>query len=365
MRKFAIYAEKIVIWSRRPRASPRDAFFFLRQLSFLLSSDIPLIECLTTLETQATPKFRTILNSLIENISEGKTLGESLRQFPQIWSPYVASSVGAAEQSGSLSESLANIADELNRKATLRKKVIGALLYPCIIAVAAAVLTIALTAYIFPKILPILGSLGGTLPLPTRIVLGVSTYIRTWGVPTIFVAGIAIVLIVIFIRSKEKYMLYADKAIFRLPLFGPLLRDYHVSSLYRTLASLLSSGMTLPEALVCTQQSESSRSYRTVIMELKTAIERGENLTRTLEMHRNLFPDIAIQLISTGEASGRLIQACVAIAEFHSHEATERMQTISALVEPVLMITLGLVVGLVAVSIIEPIYAITGHLHTH
>lgn len=279
------------------------------------------------------------------------------------WSGFAVAVVEAGEASGQLSESLAYLADEIAKSRALRGKVLGALTYPLVIAAVATVLVVALTAFIFPKILPLLSGLGVSLPWPTRALIGTSSFVRKQGLIALAIAGTAAICCTLLVRRRPRMKYRLHSGLLRLPIAGALLREWNVATISRTLGTLLVSGLPIGHAVLASANACGNMAYRAALASSSEAIDRGGTLHAALAEHPRLFPPLAVQMLAVGETSGSLPETLASLAAFYEAETDERTRTLSSLVEPVVMIVMGIAIGFVAVSIIAPIYEITGHLH--
>ena len=362
-----IYAARTVALIRaalsRPRLGAKESSFFFKRLSFLLLSGMPLAGALEMLCAQADTKAaKQIYQRLASEVAAGRALADALAS-SGAWGTFAPAVVEAGEASGRLPESLGYLADEITKSRALRSKVLGALIYPLVIAGVASVLVVVLTAFIFPKILPLLSGLGVTLPWPTRVLVGVSTFARKWGLVSIFCTAFAASVLAVSIRRSPRLQLGVDTGLLRLPVAGRMLREWNLASTARTLGTLLASGLPISRAVSASARACGNLAYRGALVALGEAIDRGERVSIALSLYPRLFPPLSTQMIAVGEASATLPETLASLAAFYESETDERARTLSSLVEPAVMILMGIAIGFVAVSIIAPIYAITGHLH--
>jgi type II secretory pathway component PulF len=333
------------------------------RLSFLLSSGMNLSECLELLATQSEGGAQAVAASLHAAIDEGKTLAEGMRRFPKLWSAATVSSIEAGEESGLLRESLERTAADLERGRALRAYLVGTLAYPVAVAIAASILIAGLTGIVFPNILPVLAGMHARLPLSTRIVMRVSATVSAYGIGAAAALAGALILWRFLTRRFERARLLQDRALIALPIAGAIVRHYRIARLARSVASMLQSGLPLPQALQRAARSEPLLPYRAALAACAEAVERGESLGAQFAQSRQLFPAIVGQVVSAGERSGTLAETLLFVAMYAEREVEERAKFLSSLAEPAIMIALGLAIGFVAVSIIAPIYSLTGSIH--
>ena len=346
------------------RLSIKDQTFFVKRLSFLIKAGIPMRESLLMIREQTRKKgYASILDTVIMNVSSGQNLSTSLARFKNVFGEFAINIIGFGEESGILSQNLEYVADELKKRQVLRKKIISASIYPIIVTVATIGVVTFLMVFLFPKILPIFGSLKYDLPLSTRIVIGISSFISNWGLLTL---GILVVLIIAFIITLKKsptVEFYFTKFLLKIPIIGKIIRDYNLANFTRTMGLLLRGGITMSEALPIVAKTTPNPVYKKEFKALGAVVNRGAKISTYLGKNRDLFPDIVTQIISVGEHSGNLSNSLIYLSEMYEVEIDDFTKNLSGMVEPVLMIIMGILVGFIAISIITPIYGITQHLN--
>jgi type II secretory pathway component PulF len=270
--------------------------------------------------------------------------------------------VRVGEASGTLPLNLEYITEELKKKNELRKQIVGALLYPLIIVVATLGITIFLILYIFPKILPIFTSLHVALPLSTRILIGISEFLKSyWYV----LFGLLALSIFIYpqLRKNEKFRYRTDSLLLKIPIFGRLCLYYNLSNTLRTLGLLVQHEVTIVEALAITGDSSDHLVYKKVLKEAQGGVIKGQLVSLQLRKYPSLFPPLCIQMIQSGEATGNLGTTLEYVSVMYEADMRDATKNLTTILEPLLMLTMGLCVGFIAVSIITPIYGITQNLH--
>jgi type IV pilus assembly protein PilC len=343
--------------------SIKEQAFFAKRLAFLIKAGVPILESLHMIREQTrSRKYGRMLDHIIDDISNGQSLSTSLKKFHRLFGDFAINIISVGEETGILSENLEYLADELKKRQALRRKVVGALVYPVFITIATLGITGLLTAYIFPKIMPIFNSLNVHLPLSTRILIFMSQFLRDWGIFLILGLLALVIATVIAHRKSKKVHYFFDSLILKTPLVGSMIQNYNLANISRTLSLLLKGGMTLSEAIPITARSTSNLVYRSEFEKLAVVVNRGEKISSHLRKYRKLFPDILAQIVSVGERSGNLSETLVYLSELYESEVEDSTKNLSSLIEPVLMVFMGLIVGFVAISVITPIYGITQHL---
>ncbi len=345
------------------RFSVKEQTLFAKRMSFLVKAGVPIVECLHLIRTQTKSKTKGLVyDAIIHDVSNGQYLSTSLGKYSRLFGEFAVNLIRVGENSGILSQNLAYLADELDKKHQLQRKVIGTLVYPIFISIATLGVTGVLTAYIFPKLMPIFTSLHVELPLSTRALIAVSTYLREWGVVTI-IGLIALGVAMLVVRSRfERVRMFGDSLLLRIPLAGSITRAYNLTNFCRTLGLLLRSGITLTDGLAIVAETTKNRVYRKACLELAAEAVRGEPTSRGLIKRNDLYPDILGHMVAIGEKTGNLSSTLTYLGELYESEVDGLTKSLSSSIEPVLMIVMGLLVGIIAVSVITPIYSITQHL---
>lgn len=344
----------------QPRFSSKDQMFFAKRLSFLVKSGVPILESVHILREQTTrADSARVYDALIEDVSNGKSLYSSLKRFPHAFGDFALHIVRVGEMSGILSKNLLYLADELEKRYALKKKIQGAMVYPIFITVGTLGLTILLTAFIFPKIMPIFVSLNVTLPLTTQILIAVSDFVRVHGITTL--AGVvgAGFLFTLLVQRFEKFRFFIDRLLIGTPIVGGIVVTYNMANVTRTLGILLKSNLAVTEAVSITADATVNRVYRAEFRTLARKILAGEQVSKQLTTKPKLFPPLMVHMIAIGERTGGLPDSLLYLAELYEGEIDELTKNLSSVLEPAMMVVMGLVVGFVAVSVITPIYSIT------
>ena len=262
-----------------------------------------------------------------------------------------ASVVAVGEQSGTLSSNLVYLSDELRKKQQLRRALVSAAVYPALITVATIGMTAFLLLFLFPKILPIFKSMHVALPLSTRMVMHTSSFLAHYGLLLGVAAMVLAAAGAVMLKKNERLHVLFDRALLRIPLMGPVIEAYNASQAARTLGLLLASGITISDALQITADATHNTLYRRELRLLGSAVERGGKMSEYLERQQNHFPSTFRHLVAVGERSGSLSETLQYIAEAYDAEVAEFTKRLATLIEPVLMIVMGLLVGFIAVSI--------------
>ncbi|MGC9602177.1 MAG: type II secretion system F family protein [Minisyncoccia bacterium] len=343
----------------------KEQIFLCKRLAYLMNANISLVESLEILRAQAGGrKPHALFDRMLIEVQEGRALSQAFSAFPRVFGEFCVSMIQVGERSGTLPAALEHVAVELAKKQQLRSKVLGAFIYPAVIALATLGITVFLMLFLFPKIMPIFKSLHAELPMSTRVVVAASSFLlHDW---LLLLAGIALVVaggVVAYTRNARVRLAF-ERALLMTPAFGSMLKSYYVSNASRMLGLLLQSGMTLQDAVVVAAEATRNLVYKRELVALSAVVARGELLSTHLAARAAYFPPLCSHMVAVGERSGTLPEALGYVADLYGGEVDERAKILSALVEPVLMVCMGLLVGFIAVSIITPIYGITQNLHT-
>ena len=303
------------------------------------------------------------MDPVIKDVSNGQFLYASLAKYKNTFGDFAINIIKVGEEGGILDQNLEYLATELHKKQELKKKIIGAMIYPIFITVATLGISGLVTAYIFPKIMPIFISLGAHLPLSTRILIFISNFLLHYGL--IFIAGFILAIFgLITAYKKIKSFNYAfNHVMVSIPIFGSLLQSYHMANFTRTLGLLLNCQMNIISATRITADATQSLVYKREIHALAEEIAKGRKISQYLDSNPRLFPEMVPQMIAIGETTGNLGNTLMYLSDHYESEVNEITRNLSSSIEPVLLVFMGAIVGFVAVSVITPIYELTQNIH--
>ena len=346
------------------RLSIKDQSFFVKRLSFLIKAGIPILDSLVMIREQTKSKgYGNVLDKVIEDVSNGQHLSTSLSKFHNLFGDFSINIISFGESAGILSENLEYLADELKKRQALRKKIVGAFVYPAVVTLATFGITAFLMIYLFPKIMPVFSSLHMKLPLSTRIVIFLSNFIRQDGLYLILGIIIFISAIIFALKKSKNFHFQFDKYILKIPIIGNVIKNYNLANSTRTMGLLLKSGINISEALPIVSKTSKNLVYREEFDGISNIVNRGERMSLYFLKSPDLFPDVLSQIVSVGERSGNLSNSLIYLSELYEAEVDDFTRNIGSIIEPVLMIFMGILVGFIAISIITPIYGITQNLH--
>lgn len=339
------------------RVRLKDLVVFTRQLSTMISAGVPLTRSLATMQVQADNKyFKTVIGGIAKDVESGKSLADSFSKYPHVFSDVYISMVRAGESGGILDEILKRLAAQVEKDSSIRKKIKSAMAYPVVIFSITIVAFFGIMIFIIPKIGEILKDLSGgtaTLPIYTKIMLGLSDFMQSNALILLAVFAATVFAIRRYIKTpKGKYKFHG--LLLKLPVIKTVIVKVAIARFARTFASLMSSGVSVLDALDVTGGAIGNK---VIEKELKTAAEEvknGKQLSQSLA-HSEYFPPIVSQMIAIGEETGQIDVILVKVADFYEEEVDAVIDGISALIEPIMIIFLGAMVGLIAASVMGPI----------
>ncbi len=340
----------------------RDITLFSRQFATVINAGLPIVQSLSILENQAEKKgLKKALNSVREDVETGQNLSSSLAKFPRVFNNLYVYLVKAGEASGNLDSILERIASYQEKQAALRGKVKGALTYPAVVMVIALAVTYFLLTGIVPQFANILTSLGGDLPLITRILMALSDFlVNQWWLLLLIIGG-SIAGTVFFYRTNQgKHVI--DRLLLTLPVVGPLQQKASIAGFSSTFGLLLKSGVNVIESIDITKGTAGNIIVEDVLTEAKAGVQRGEQLSDTLKEHPKVFPPLVSSMIAIGEETGAMDTMLEKIASFYEREVDEAVDALTAALEPLMIIFLGGIVGFIVAGMFLPMFAIIGSL---
>lgn len=339
------------------RVKENDLVIFTRQLSSMIQTGLTLIEALSILRDQASkPQMKTMLLDIIANISGGNSFSQALTYHRDVFSDVYIALVRAAETGGVMDKILGRLADNLERSADLKKKVKSALLYPIIIVGGVVGVIIIMNVFVIPQLSKLYEGLNVTLPLTTRIVLGISAFFTNFG--WLILVGVIALYFGYrrFSRSVNGREL-VDKYKLKLPVIGSIITLSVEDEIARTLSLLISSGTSILESLHITANVAGNYTYRTGILASANLVEKGITLSSAFEQ-QNLFPALLIQMTKVGESTGKIDENLNKVADYFERDLDLKIKTLTTAIEPILLVVLGVSVGFLIISVISPIYGL-------
>ena len=330
----------------------------VRQLSTLINAGVPLAQAFAVLGRQAKDaSLKIIVNAIQKDLEGGLSLSNGLSKHPKVFSEVFINMIKAGEAGGSLDQTLDRLATQMEKDREIVSKVRGALMYPAVITVAMIGVVIFLMVKIVPQISSIFADMGSDLPINTKILIAISNAFSQFFVGFIVGAAILIYAYIWSYRHYEKMRFFVGKTLTRIPMIKEIVLKVNISRMTRTLASLLSSGIPVIEAIDIVANSLSNQYFKNKIGESKQFIKNGQNLSVSLEKTGALPEDVK-EMIAIGEETGNLEDILFKIAEVNEKELYTLVDGLSSVIEPILMLVLGGIVGFIVISMLQPIYSL-------
>ncbi len=333
----------------------RDIVIFTRQFSTMINAGLPLVQALDILAKQSeNPALQDVTKAVVFDVESGKTVADALKKHPKAFSGLYVNMVAAGEAGGILDTILLRLATFMEKNDALVRKVKGAMIYPAVIMGVAASAIVVLLIVVIPTFQEMFASVGLALPLPTRIVIAMSDFLQNYWWACIAV-GVAAYFAVIRYYATKDGQLVIDRILLKMPVLGDVLRKSAVSRFTRTLGTLISSGVSILDGLEITARTAGNRVISDAIMASRASIAGGDTISAPLQKS-NVFPPMVISMIAVGEQTGGLDEMLSKIADFYDEEVDAAVSGLLALLEPMMIVFLGAVVGGMIVAMYLPIF---------
>lgn len=332
---------------------------FTRQLSTMMTAGLPLTDALSLLKNQTTGSgmMFDVLDYTLMSVRGGQSLGGSLKKYENVFGEAYVASIDAGESGGVLQEILTKLADGLENQSEFQGKVKGAMIYPVIVMIGMVIVAFIMMIFVIPKLLSLYSDMGSKMPMITQILMTVSSAMaKNWFLFPVIGAGA-----VLFFRVGSKnaeFRFKLDKLKLRIPIMGSLTEKTVLAETIRTLSMLLSAGISLVEALKIVSKVAGNEVYQRAYIDISERVQKGFSISNSFE-DAGVFPMIVNQMVATGEATGKLDEVLIRVAEYFSTEAEQSVKSLTAAIEPLIMIVLGVGVGFLVVAVIMPIYNLT------
>jgi type IV pilus assembly protein PilC len=341
------------------KVKTKDIAIFFRQFSVMIDAGLPLVQ-VSRSENQENPTFQKTLNGVRTPVEGGATLATAMRQYPAVFDDLTTNMIEAGETGGILDVILQRLAAYVEKAVRLRSAIKGALIYPVAVVSIAVLIVGALLKWVVPIFTNLFTGLGVALPLPTRMVIGLSAFVgHFWW---FFIAGIVAAFFGIRqLRKHPQGLYFTDKLMLKAPVIGMLLRKIAVARFTRTLGTLITSGVPILEGLAITARTSGNAVLQEALMKVRKAIEEGRTIVDPLK-ESGVFPNMVTQMIGVGEATGAMDSMLQKIADFYEDEVDAATRDMMAMLEPVIIGILGVSVGGIVISLYMPLFAMIGKL---
>ena len=323
----------------------------------MIDAGLPITRALSIMEKEAKDVFKKVLTELNASLSKGNTLSDSMKNYPKVFSTLFVSMIKSGEESGNLSSSLKNVALQMEKSYQLNRKIRGALMYPLIILGLMFAIGVLMMIYMVPTLTATFTGLGLDLPLSTRIIIGTSNFLVSYFL-FVILGFIVFVFLFIFAINTPKGQRLLDFLLLKMPIIGKITKQINSARTARTLSSLISSGVDIIVAAGVTKDVLQNSYYKEVLDEIETSVQKGTTMSSVFSSHQNLYPVFVSEMTSVGEETGKTGDMLLNVALFYEEEIDQTTKDMSSVIEPVLMIVIGIAVGIFAISIISPIYSI-------
>jgi type IV pilus assembly protein PilC len=339
----------------QPKIKEKDIMVFARQFSTMIDAGLPIIQCMDILQSQQeNATLKKMLKTIKDQVESGSTLAEALKKFPNQFDNLFVNMVAAGEAGGILDVILKRLAGYMEKAARLKRKVKGAMVYPAITVAVAVIVVAIILVFVIPVFQEMFADFGSALPGPTLIVIAISEFVKAK-------IHLMIIGLVIFFFAFKKYYstnkgrLMVDAIALKLPVFGMLLRKVAVAKFTRTMGTMLGSGVAILEALDIVARTAGNRIVENAIYSVRSGISEGRTMADPLQAS-GVFPPMVCQMIAVGESTGALDAMLEKIADFYDEEVDQAVENLTAMIEPMMIIFLGVVVGGLIVSMYLPIF---------
>ncbi|RJX22884.1 MAG: type II secretion system F family protein [Desulforudis sp.] len=341
------------------KITAKDLAVFCRQLATMVQAGMPLLTCLNVLGQQSdNTTLRETSASIAQSLETGKTLSESMREYPKIFPNIFISMIEAGEVAGALDEVLERLAIHFEKDADIRSKVKGAMMMPAVVIGVAIIAVIIILTFVLPTFINMLTDMNVPLPAPTRATIALSEFLQSfWYMVIALFAGGFISFKRYAATAKGKQVV--DRAVLRLPTFGTLIRKMVVARVCRILASLVRSGVPLLQALAIVRSIAGNEVFASAIQTAENSVKEGEGLAPPLERSK-VFPPMVTRMIAIGEDTGALDALLEKVAHFYEREVDDTVSNLSKILEPMLMVGIGGIVGFILMSVYLPMFSIVG-----
>jgi type IV pilus assembly protein PilC len=347
------YTKRIRLFER---ITKKEVVALSRQLAIMFKAEIPLVEILQTLAKQTENRaLREKIVSMTEKVEGGSSLSKTFALYPEIFNPFYINMVKAGEASGKLSGVFTYLADHLEKDYDFNSKIRMALIYPAFLASVFLLIGGLMVFFVVPQLTDVLKETGKEMPVITRVLIAAADFLRKWGILVIGIAAVMIGAVVYYSRTKEGKIFF-DKNFLKLPVVGSFLKKIYLSRFALNLSTLISGGLPIVHAIEISGEIVGSNVYKKIILETSDGVKRGEAISSLLERYPGYITPLFIQMVVVGEKTGRLDASLLNIIDFYQKDIDKSLDGFMRLLEPILIVFFGVVVGGLMIAIIMPLY---------
>ncbi|MEW6260954.1 MAG: type II secretion system F family protein [Thermodesulfobacteriota bacterium] len=341
----------------QPKVEEKDVILFTRQFSTMIDAGLPIVQCLDILQSQEeNSTFKTILKDIKEQVESGTTLADAMRKHPKQFDDLFVNMIAAGEAGGILDTILARLAGYIEKAAKLKAKVKGAMTYPLVTLGIAVIVLAIILVFVIPVFQKMFSEMGAALPLPTMMVVHLSEFVKS---NILYMIG-ALVLFIFALKkyyATEKGRVAIDHFLLIMPVIGILLRKVAVAKFTRTMGTMLASGVAILDALEIVAKTAGNKVIEAAVYKVRSAIAEGQTMADPL-IETNVFPPMVCQMIAVGETTGALDVMLGKIADFYDEEVDQAVANLTSLIEPFMLVFLGVTIGGLVIAMYLPIFKI-------
>ena len=342
----------------REKITGSDVATFTRQLSTMINAGLPTTEGLLILRSQSKKSMQRVVAQLLADVEAGDSFSNALSKHPKIFGKTYIALVKSGEVGGVLDAVLLRLADNLEKQQEFGSKVKGALIYPVIIVVGMVLVSAIMMIFVIPKLLSLYSDFNATLPLPTKILIGMSSFFVKYWFIVLALGGIALYVLRLYKATPEGRR-KIDELIFKIPVYGELQRQIILTELTRTLSMMVGAGVSILESLHITSEVVGNTLISDALIDAANQVEKGFPIAFAFSRHPEAFPFILSQMVAVGEETGKMDEVLTKISRIFEVESDEKVKGLTAAIEPIVMVVLGLGVGFLVIAVILPIYNLT------
>jgi type IV pilus assembly protein PilC len=343
----------------QPKITQRDVILFCRQFSTMIDAGLPIIQCMDILYAQQeNATFKKMLKDVKEQVESGSTLAESLKKYPKQFDDLFVNMVAAGEAGGILDIILRRLSAYMEKAAKLKSQVKGAMTYPIVTMIIAVLVVAIILVFVIPVFEEMFADMGGALPTPTLIVVAMSEFVKS-KIHWIIIGMIIFMFAFRKFYKTEKGRKFVDATVLKLPVFGLLIRKVAVAKFTRTMGTMLSSGVAILEALDIVAKTSGNKTIEQAIYSVRSGISEGRTMADPLA-ESGVFPAMVCQMISVGESTGALDAMLQKIGDFYEEEVDQAVENLTSLIEPFMLVFLGVVIGGLVISMYLPVFKMAG-----
>ncbi len=348
--------KKIVLFDS---VSHKDVVMFTRQLSIMIDANVSPAEALDTLASQVNKEnFKEKIYNIAKDVRGGSLLSKAFSKYPEVFSSFYINMIRSGEVSGDLPRILQRVAEHLESEYSIRSKTVGAMIYPAVILVVFVLIFIVIMVFIIPGLIGVLEGSSQELPAATKIVMAISNFfVKFWYLVVLGI--IAIISFFTFYIKTEEGKEMMDNLVLKIPIFGSFVKNLLLARFAENLSTLISAGIQITEALEVVSNLIGNNLYKRALLETKTKVIKGDSLSSVLSNYPHIISPLFVQMVSVGEKTGKLDTSLMNIVKFYKQEAETFINSLSSIIEPILMIILAVMVGGLVAAVILPIYQIS------